>query len=112
MRIPDSMKRKMDPKVRKTIFIGYDRYIDKVYRVFDLEKKIVERVADVTIEDVTSTMDQVLFPLPFEEQEEEFEKSNDEELQVDDYTTSKDSHDNFVNAIENLIESMPRKKRG
>lgn len=39
VRIPDSMRHKMDPKAKKTIFVGYDRYTDKVYRVFDLEKK-------------------------------------------------------------------------
>lgn len=44
MRISDSIRCKMDPKA---IFVGYDCYTDKIYRVFDLEKKIVERVADV-----------------------------------------------------------------
>jgi len=50
--IPDSIRHKMDPKAKKMIFVGYDRFTDKVYRVFDPEKKIVERVADVTIEDI------------------------------------------------------------
>lgn len=61
VRIPDSIRHKMDPKARKTFFIGYDRYTDKVYRVFNPEKKIVKIVADVTIEDVTDTIDQVIF---------------------------------------------------
>lgn len=47
MRISDSIRCKMDPKAKKAIFVGYDCYTDKIYRVFDLEKKIVERVADV-----------------------------------------------------------------
>jgi len=69
VRIPDSMRRKVDPKAKKTIFVGYDRYTDKVYQVFDLKRKIVERIADVTIEDVMNTNEQILFPLIFEEQE-------------------------------------------
>lgn len=71
VRIPDAMRHKMDPKAKKMIFVGYDRYTDKVYRVFNLEKKIVERAADVIIEDVTNITDGVLFPLAPEEQEEE-----------------------------------------
>lgn len=51
VRIPDSTRHKMDPKAKKIIFVGYDRHTDKIYRVFDFEKKIVERVADVTIEE-------------------------------------------------------------
>lgn len=47
--IPNVMRRKMDPKSRKGIFVGYDRLTDKVYRVFDPVKKIVERVSDVVI---------------------------------------------------------------
>jgi len=49
---------------------GYDHHTDKVYRVFDLERKIVERIANVTIDDVMNTNEQVLFPLMFEQQEE------------------------------------------
>lgn len=99
VRIPDSMRHKMDPKAKRTIFVGYDRYTDKVYRVFDLEKKIVERVADVTIEDVTEATEQVLFPLLFEEQEEEFEESSNEELQM----TGSESDDNFISAEDDVI---------
>lgn len=80
VRIPDSMRHKMDPKARKTIFVGYDRYTDKVYRVFDPEKKTVERVADLIIEDVTDTVDQVLFPLPSAEQEDDFEELTDQDV--------------------------------
>lgn len=39
VRIPDSLRHKMDPKARKTIFVGYDRFTNKIYRVFNLEKK-------------------------------------------------------------------------
>ena len=51
----------MNPKAKKMILVGYDRFTDKTYRVFDSEKKIVKQ--DVTIENITSTTEQVLFPL-------------------------------------------------
>lgn len=54
---------------------GYDRLTDKVDRVFDLIKKIVERVSDVIIQDITDVNSQVLFPLPPNEQEENLEES-------------------------------------
>lgn len=72
VRIPDVMRRKMDPKAKKMIFVGYDSYTDKVFKVFNLEKKVVERVSDVEIEDISSELDRVLFPLPAEEEEDEF----------------------------------------
>jgi len=62
VRIPDSTRHKMDPKIKKMVFVGYDCHTDKVYRVFDLERKIVERVADVTIDDITNMNEQVLSP--------------------------------------------------
>jgi hypothetical protein len=78
-----------------------------IYRVFDLEKKNVERVSDVKIEDVTDTIEQVLFPLSSDEQEEEFEESKNE-----DDTISSDC-ENFTDAEENVIEiSLDPKKRG
>ena len=52
VRIPDSMRKKMQPKSRKTIFVGYDNLTEKVYRVFNLEKKTVDRVSDVVIDDL------------------------------------------------------------
>jgi len=95
--IPDSMRRKMDPKARKTIFVGYDRFTDKVYRIYDPEKKIVERVADVVIEDVTDIVDQVLFPLSCEESEEVFEEPTTEESSAEDNTD-----ENFMNVNVNI----------
>lgn len=117
VRIPDSMRRKMDPKAKRTIFVGYDRFTDKIYRVYDPEKKTVERVADVIIEDVTDTTDQVLFPLSSEEPEEVFEESTTEESSVEDSTD-----ESFTDATEDVIlfssepESEPepeiQRKRG
>jgi len=107
VRIPDSMRHKMDPKAKKTIFVGYDRYTNKVYRVFDLEKKNVERVSDVKIEDVTDTIEKVLFPLPPNEQEEEFEESKNENNMI-----GTDDED-FTDGEESVIEiSTNSKKRG
>lgn len=79
-----------------------------MYRVFDLEKKIVERVADVTVEDVTEATKQIRFPLPLEE---EFEESSNEELQM----TGPESDDDFINVEENVIQDSSgrsQKKRG
>lgn len=45
--IPNSFRRKMDSKAKKTVFVGYDRLTDKIYRVFDPIKKVVERVSNV-----------------------------------------------------------------
>ncbi|EZA53807.1 Copia protein, partial [Ooceraea biroi] len=113
--VPNTMRHKMDPKAKIMMCVGYDRYTNKIYRVFDLERKIVERVADVVIKDVTDTVDQVLFPLPFEEQEKDFEEQTTEELQVEDNTTSADSDDDFADATEDVIEvlsspDLPKKK--
>ena len=115
VRVPDSMRRKMDPKARKTIFVGYDCYTNKVYRVFNPDKKTVERVADVEITDVTDATDQVLFPVPLEEQEEEFEEQIAEELPVINEVTVTDSDDDFVDATMEVTESSsttrPLKKK-
>lgn len=110
VRIPDSMRKKMDPKARKAIFVGYDYYTNKVYRVFNPEKKVVERVADVEIIDATNEMDQVLFPLPVEVLENEFDEPTAEE-------SITDADDVFVDAVEgdstNLlpIESQTKEDR-
>lgn len=89
----------MNPKARKTFFVVYDRYTDKVFRVFNPEKKIMERIADIKIDDVTDTIDQVFFPLPSEKQEEESEELIVEESQVEDSSISADSDNNFTNII-------------
>lgn len=44
--IPDSMRQKLDPKAKKTIFVGYGRLTDKIYRIYDPVKKVVQRVSD------------------------------------------------------------------
>lgn len=91
VRIPDSKRRKMDPKAKRTVFVRYDRLTNKIYRVFDPIKKIIERVSVVIIKDVADVNNQVLFPLPSDEQVEDFEESSvedREELPVEDRETS------------------------
>ncbi|KAK2578817.1 hypothetical protein KPH14_011851 [Odynerus spinipes] len=112
VRIPDSMRRKLDPKARKTIFVGYDRYTDNVYRVYDVDKKVVERVADVKIEDV-NIVDSTLFPLSIEEKEDDY----DECIIQENCTRSTDSYDQYEDAEENSTVSVSqspevRKKLG
>ncbi|KAK2579961.1 hypothetical protein KPH14_007641 [Odynerus spinipes] len=106
------MRRKLDPKDRKTIFVGYDRYTDNVYRVYNVDKKVVERVADVKIEDVNS-VDSTLFPLSIEEEEEDY----DECIIQENCTRSTDSDDQYEDAEENSTVSVSqspevRKKLG
>ena len=77
VKIPEGNRKKMDAKSRKCIFVGYDRQTDKVVRVFDREKKIVERVSDVIIED-SNDDNSVLFPFE-DESETEVECQSPEE---------------------------------
>ena len=97
------MRHKVDLKAKKMIFVGYDRFTDKVYRVFDSEK-IVEWVADVTIEDITNTTEQVIFPLLSEEQEEDSEELLNDKSQVKDSTESDNSNDEFYSDKGEIIE--------
>lgn len=111
VRIPDSLRRKMDAKARKAIFVGYDSLTDKVYRVFDPVKKIVERVSDVVIQDVKDNNDQMLFPLPPEEQEEDFCELHDQSTFAEE---DKDSRDDHIEISDDTSEdsSSEQKKRG
>jgi len=104
----------MDPKAKKMVFVGYDRHTDKVYRVFDLERKIVERVANVTIDDVTNTNEQVLFPLMFEEQEEASTELLRQEDSSEDLSKQDNSSDEFYSDEGKVIQDSPesQKKRG
>ena len=63
VRIPDAMRKKMDPKSWKGIFVGYDSLTEKIFRVFDPVRGKVFRVADVIIED-GGDKPFVLFPFP------------------------------------------------
>jgi len=114
VRIPDSRRHKMDPKAKKMVFVGYDRHTDKVYRVFDLERKIVERVADVTIDDVMNTNEQVLFSLMFEDQEETSKELLRQENSPEDLLKEDDSNDEFYSDEGEVIQVSPepQKKRG
>lgn len=107
--IPNAMRRKMDPKSRKAIFVGYDRLTDKVYRVFDPVKKIVERVSDVVIQDVMDK-DQVLFPIPADEQEEVYEELSIAEKDEDEAKLDDDSEQKTDNANEEA--ELREKKKG
>lgn len=107
--IPNAMRRKMDPKSRKAIFVGYDRLTDKVYRVFDPVKKIVERVSDVVIQDVMDK-DQVLFPIPADEQEEVYEEPPIAEKDEDEAKLDDDSEQKTDNANEEA--ELREKKKG
>lgn len=85
-----------------------------MYRVFDSEKKIVERVADVLVEDVSDTVEQVLFPLPSEEQEEESKESPSkefQEFQVKNDISSDESDGNHVDEEEDAVHSSSELQR-
>ncbi|KAL0102405.1 hypothetical protein PUN28_017982 [Cardiocondyla obscurior] len=76
-----------------------------IYRVFNLEKKIVEKVGDVTIKDETNTVDEVLFPIPSEEQEkdlEELEHRRKEDDLLDQNLTKNRFRDDIVNKEPNV----------
>ena len=55
VKVPDAQRRKLDAKSRKAIFVGYDSLTDKIIRVFDREKKSVERVGDFEVIDSDET---------------------------------------------------------
>ena len=61
VRIPESKRKKFDPKSRKTVFIGYDWLTTKIFRVFNREKRQTELVSDVQVEELDSNC-QKLFP--------------------------------------------------
>lgn len=48
-------------KRKRQYLLRYDRYTDKIYWIFDLEKKVVEKIADMVIEDITDVLDQIFF---------------------------------------------------
>lgn len=115
VRIPDLMRRKMDSKARKAVFVGYDRLTDKVYRVFDPIKKVIETVSDVIIQDTTDVNSQVLFPLSSDEQEEDFEESSAELSYPENNEDKTDSDDCLIQEIEddtNEESSLEKEKRG
>ena len=49
--IPDCKRKKFDAKSRKAIFVGYDWMTTKVVRVYDREKRMIEAVSNVSIEE-------------------------------------------------------------
>jgi hypothetical protein len=52
-RIPDHIRRKMDPKAKRQIFVGYDWKTTKIYRVYDPDDQKVHRVGDTQVEDLS-----------------------------------------------------------
>jgi hypothetical protein len=48
-RIPDHFRRKLDPKAKKQIFVGYDWKTTKIYRVYDPLDRKVHRVGDTIV---------------------------------------------------------------
>ena len=58
--VPDPKRKKFDAKSRKTVLVGYDWLTTKVVRIFDREKRTIEAVSDVKIEEHEMTCD-ILF---------------------------------------------------
>ncbi|XP_039314691.1 uncharacterized protein LOC120359770 [Solenopsis invicta] len=123
------MRQKMDPKSRKIVFVGYDQLTDKIYQVFDPTKKDVERVFDVIIQNLSDENNQVLFPLPFDKQVEDFEEppiepsssGSDEKEEKDDseetidklYKEEVSSSDDYEEALDDTNEDLLKmRKRG
>lgn len=75
--VPDEKRNKFDAKSRKTVFVGYDHLTDKVYRVFDREKRVIDRVSNVKfvesdmIDDVFESISKRLVLTDTSESEEE-----------------------------------------
>ena len=63
VRVPDEHRKKLDAKSRKAIFVGYDSQTDKIIRVFDRDRRKVERVGDFVVED-TDVTPHIDFRLP------------------------------------------------
>lgn len=76
VKIPEIARKQMDPKSRKTVFVGYDPNTDKILRVFDRSLGLsgrVDRVSDVQVVDTESdcigVFDGILATLNEEEKE-------------------------------------------
>ena len=81
VKIPEGQRKKLDAKSRKGVFVGYDRNTDKIVRVFDRERRIVERVSDVQIED-NADEHAVLFPFEEESEEDSTMPDSTEEVEL------------------------------
>lgn len=53
--IPDHQRRKLDPKSKKCIFVGYDWDTNKIYRIYDPETQTVKRVSNTVVIDCEAT---------------------------------------------------------
>ena len=52
--IPDCKRKKFDAKSRKAVLVGYDWMTTKIVRVYDREKRMIETVSNVSIEEQDS----------------------------------------------------------
>ena len=64
VKIPECKRKQFDSKSRKTIFIGYDDKTCKVVRVYDREKRTIDRVSDAQVIDTDSECTGVFVPDP------------------------------------------------
>ena len=51
VKVPEVQRKSIDPKSRKTIFVGFDSMTDRHLRVYDRELRRVDIVSDVIVED-------------------------------------------------------------
>lgn len=106
----DPKRKKFDAKSRKVVFVGYDNNTDKVFKIYDREKRSIERVSDVKIVENQHKSDPFVRRVPAstprvptnsEEEEEQHvadvEHEEPHETQHED-TEQCDDPDSFVDA--------------
>lgn len=49
VKIPETARKQMDPKSKKTVFVGFDQNTDKILRVFDRSVGLTSRVDRVSV---------------------------------------------------------------
>ena len=99
VKVPECNRRKLDSKSLKTVFVGYESLTDHVVRVYDRDRRVVERVSDVIVEDArTEHESSLIWPLP---------SFDDDltELDVDDVANDDPVHDN-----DNEEQNEPKKR--
>ena len=110
VRIPDTKRKKFDPKSRKTVFVGYDRLTDRIIRTFDRDRKVIERVSDVEIEDGGIECRCVFIPWNDDEETAEIDVEETSPLETEEVSAADrtSSDDIFVDASEEIAESLEK----
>lgn len=101
VKVPESQRRKLDCKARKTVFVGYDSQTDKHVRVYDRDRRAVDIVSDVTVEDTR--------PVPGLSWTR-MDTTNDPEPEQADHESEPDASDHESQASEPEPETAVKKR--